>query len=127
MRCFSHIRVQTRYESLMKTESFYILGYLVELIIKIWASGNFFFLNLASLGLFFAWKFLYVGLNHFFQLKFGVEYQTTFPWLCLFKHKLGKSTDTKLPTGSEIQLCYVWIASTVNHEFAILSALKEHL
>ncbi len=26
-----------------KTQSFYILGYLMELIIKIWCSGNFFF------------------------------------------------------------------------------------
>jgi len=29
-----------------KTGSFYILGYLVELIIKIWQLGNFFFLEI---------------------------------------------------------------------------------
>jgi hypothetical protein len=38
-----------------KTESFYILGYLMELIIKIWCSGNFFSKS-GELGLFFFHK-----------------------------------------------------------------------
>jgi hypothetical protein len=36
IRWFSQIWLQTRYENRKKPESFYILGYLPELIIKIW-------------------------------------------------------------------------------------------
>jgi hypothetical protein len=39
-----------------KTGSFYILGYLLEIIIKIWRSGNFFLRNLANLGYFYYGK-----------------------------------------------------------------------
>jgi len=49
--------LQTRYESRKKTESSYILGYLRELIIKIWRFGFVFVQNLVSLGQFFHEKF----------------------------------------------------------------------
>jgi len=39
-----------------KTKSFYILGCLLELIIKMWRFGVFFLQNLANLGFFFAMK-----------------------------------------------------------------------
>jgi hypothetical protein len=41
-----------------KTGSFYILGYLLELITKIWQSGNFFLAKSGKFGLFFSWKIL---------------------------------------------------------------------
>ncbi len=40
IRWFSQIWLHTRYESRKKTESFYILGCLLELIIKIWWFGK---------------------------------------------------------------------------------------
>jgi len=42
-----------------KTGSFYVLGYLLELSIKIWRSGIFLFLKSGELGPFFPWKILY--------------------------------------------------------------------
>ncbi len=59
IREFSQIWLQTRYESRKKTGSFYILGYLLELSIKIWRSGIFCFLKSGELGPFFPWKILY--------------------------------------------------------------------
>jgi hypothetical protein len=56
MRELSQIWLQTRYESGKKPKLFSILGYLVQLIIRIWKSENFFVLNLANLGHIFAWK-----------------------------------------------------------------------
>jgi hypothetical protein len=54
-----------------KTESFYILGYLLELIIKIWWFGiKFKIQKLVNFGPFFAWKILWIlGQNHIFQVK----------------------------------------------------------
>jgi hypothetical protein len=40
-----------------KSESFYILGYLLEPIIKIWRI------------IYFSWKILCIGRNHFFQVE----------------------------------------------------------
>ncbi len=45
-----------RYESRKKTESFYILGYLLELIIEIRQFGFYYFWNLANLSHFFSMK-----------------------------------------------------------------------
>jgi len=47
------IWLHTRYESRKKTESSYVLGYLQELIMKIWRFGFIFVQNLVSLGHFF--------------------------------------------------------------------------
>jgi hypothetical protein len=54
-----------------KTESFYIRGYLLELITENMAIRNFFFLqNLASLGhFFFPWKVLCKGRNHILEVE----------------------------------------------------------
>ncbi len=55
-----------------KTGSFYTLGYLLELIIKIWQSGNFFFAKSGKFGLFFPRKILYIYVEIiFWRLKFG--------------------------------------------------------
>jgi hypothetical protein len=35
---------------------------------------------------------------YFSGRNFAVEYETTFPWFCLFKQQLEKSTDTKANT-----------------------------
>jgi hypothetical protein len=54
---FSQIWLHTRrYESRKKTESLYILGYLLELIIEIWRFGFYYFWNLANLSHFFSMK-----------------------------------------------------------------------
>jgi len=48
----------------------YILGYLLELIIKIWRSGIFIFISkCGESGPFFSWKILCIGQNHIFQVK----------------------------------------------------------
>jgi hypothetical protein len=47
---------------LKKIESFYILGYLQELIIEIWQFGFYFFFEIwQNLGPFFPWKILCIG------------------------------------------------------------------
>jgi hypothetical protein len=52
-------------------ESFYILGYILELIIKIWQSGTFFFFSKIwqIRAIFFPWKFLCIGWNHILQVE----------------------------------------------------------
>ncbi len=63
-------RLNMKVEKKKAGSSFYILGYLLELIIKIWWFGNFFFSrNLANLGHFFSWKILRIGQKHIFQVK----------------------------------------------------------
>jgi hypothetical protein len=47
-----------------KKESFYILGYLLELIIKIWKKNSSISGEFES---FFSWKFLCLGRNHIFK------------------------------------------------------------
>jgi len=62
-----------------KPESFYILGYLMELIIKVWEFGIF-LINVTNLGHFFPWKILCIAWNHIFQ----VEIWRQFIFLSLF-------------------------------------------
>jgi hypothetical protein len=47
----------------------YILGYLLELIIKIWQFGKKYSLKSGEFGPFFPWKILCIGQNHIFQVK----------------------------------------------------------
>jgi hypothetical protein len=60
----------SRYESRKKPGSFYLLGYLLELITKIWQFGFFSLQNLANLA-FFSLKNLSKVEIIFFRLKFG--------------------------------------------------------
>jgi hypothetical protein len=91
------------------TESFYILCYLLELIIK----------NLANLGKFLHEKILCIGQSHIFRLKFGKNLPIKKHWLSPNVHfksrkvnfiawqssKLGKSEPA--PTRAP---CLGWIA-----------------
>jgi hypothetical protein len=56
-------------DAALPTESFYILGYLLELIIKIWRFEKKILQNLANLGQFFHEKILCAGRNHIFQVE----------------------------------------------------------
>jgi hypothetical protein len=107
MRELSQIWLQTRYESRKKPKLFSILGYLVELIIRIWKSENFFLLNLANLAIFLHGK----SKLYFSRRSFAVEYQTTFPWFFLFKQHLENSRHE----GKYICVKFGYVAqSTIN-------------
>jgi hypothetical protein len=57
-----------------KKPLFYILGYLMKLIMKIWWSGNFFFEIWRIGSFFFPSKILCVGLNHIFQIEIWLNF-----------------------------------------------------
>jgi hypothetical protein len=52
-----------------KSEYFYILGYLLELIIKIWQSELLLLLKSGKFDPFFPWKTLCIHQNHIFEVK----------------------------------------------------------
>ncbi len=52
-----------------QTISFYILGYLLEVSIKVWQFGIFKFQKSDKFGPFFPWKILCIGQNHIFQVQ----------------------------------------------------------
>jgi hypothetical protein len=71
---FSQIWLQTKCEKKRKRKRkryFYVLGYLVELIIKIWQPQNIYILNIVNLGHFFHENLLYRLRSIFFKSKFG--------------------------------------------------------
>jgi len=52
-----------------KTESFYILGYVLKVIIRLWQFGIFLNLKCVKFGPFFPWKILLcISRNHIFQV-----------------------------------------------------------
>ncbi len=55
------------YNLCVKTESLYFLGYLLELITKIWRFGNFFFSKSSKFGPFFSSKILSYRLKSYFS------------------------------------------------------------
>jgi hypothetical protein len=65
---------------------FYILGYLLELSIKIWRLGILMVQNLAKLSLVFAHEksFWYIGRNHIFQVE-----------IIFFRSKFGENSPAK--------------------------------
>ncbi len=85
IKWFSQIWLHTRYESRKKKpESFYNLGYLLELIIKIWWTWIFFFWNLSNLGYFPMENPLYRLRSHFSGRNLAKLFQTGFHFLMPF-------------------------------------------
>jgi hypothetical protein len=56
-----------RYESRKKPESFYILGYLLDLIIKIWPSSPQKNFEIWQIWVTIPWKILYISQNYIFR------------------------------------------------------------
>jgi len=56
-----------QYGSRKKSKSFYIFGYLLELIVKNLAIGRIFFVKSDKFGPFFSLKILPIGSNHIFE------------------------------------------------------------
>jgi hypothetical protein len=65
---FAMLRI--RYESRKKPESFYILGYLLDLIIKIWPFSPKINFEIWQIWVTIPWKILCIGQNRIFRLKF---------------------------------------------------------
>jgi hypothetical protein len=61
--------LQTKDERRKEPKSFYILGYLVEFIIKNWQFGNFFFSKFGEFQSIFHGFFFCIGQNDIFQIK----------------------------------------------------------
>jgi hypothetical protein len=57
-----------------KTESFYIIGYLLELIIKIWQSELLLLLKSGKFEPIFPWKTLCIDQNHIFKVKISQSF-----------------------------------------------------